>query len=186
MKEKTIFYVFLIVFISLCLGYLVFFNKPEEIPTVVFGSVAALFSFYAYFFSKENFRLELMEKRWDIYEKTLEFCSVVVTHGGLPPNSDNEVRNQSIINGLIAANNSFRGIGYHKARSLFGDDIHELFGKLNKSYAWLISNQNLTPRRAAELAEQRNEHLTFIWDTVNKLPDLFKPYVYFGDYKNKT
>ena len=35
--------------------------------------------------------------------------------------------------------------------------------------------------------QQRNkelEHITFIYDTITKLPDLFAPYIYFGNYKN--
>jgi hypothetical protein len=60
-----------------------------------------------------------------------------------------------------------------------------LFGKLNKSYSWLSSfsrgpGQSMSHE---EWAMKLSEEEMFIWETVNKLPDVFKPYMYFGDYR---
>lgn len=157
-------------------------DKLELLPATFFSATTAAFSFLAYKFSKEKFRLDLFEKRWAVYESTLEFCSRVTQQGSLRRTNDNE---ETIVAAVQAANNSFRGLGWHKTRALFGDDIYELFKKLNKSYAWLtaFSERPEDPIQNAAWPLQMLEHSTFVWETVEKLPDVFKPYVYFGDYK---
>lgn len=187
MKEKSTFQFCLLALITTSIAFLILDDKAENIPSVLFSGLAAFFAFHAYLFTKEKFRLDLLEKRWSVYEETLKFCSTVLTYGGLPSykdSPDKEAQNKAIIAALIAADASFRGIGYHKTRSMFGKDIEDLFSKLNESYSWIVSHQNVSPAKAAEQAEEETKHLKFIWETVNTLPDLFKPYVYFGDYRN--
>ena len=117
-------------------------NQFQLLPIVLFGAIAAHFSNQAYKFTHEKFRLDLFDKRWDIYERTLEFCSSVFSHGGIPKYGKNEKQNEDIEKALIAAHESFRGIGLHRAKSLFGEDIQALFTDLNNSYAWLTSYQD--------------------------------------------
>lgn len=151
------------------------------IVTLVFGTITAIFSYFAYRFSKERFRLELLAKRWEIYEETLKFCSMVVKYGGIPKYSDDPERNDSVIKGIQSAEQSFRGIGFHKTRSLFGPDIDKKFDQINRSYAWLLTFRDVP-------IDERTggtwyEHVMTIYDSMIELPNLFKPYVYFGDYK---
>lgn len=186
MKEKSAFHLCLLLLIAASMIFLIFSNKTENIPSVFFSGLAAFFAFHAYLFTKEKFRLDLLEKRWSVYEDTLKFCSTVMTYGGLPSykdSSDKEGQNQAIIAAIVSANESFRGIGYHKTRSMFGQDIHDLFSKLNESYSWIISHQNVFPKNVEQINKE-STHIKFIWETINALPDLFKPYVYFGDYRS--
>jgi hypothetical protein len=155
-------------------------RKSETLPTLWISVIAAGFSFSTYIYSREKFRLDLLDRRWEIYEKTLEFCSVVLQHATLVPNERNQ---ETISRGLMAAQESFRGIGHHKTRALFGPDIHGVFDKMNKSYAWLSSGFSPTD---PGYAENKNKHVMFIVDTANALPDLFRPYVYFGDYVRRV
>lgn len=156
--------------------------KWDLLPATFCTIITLHFSYYAYKFSKERFRLDLFDKRWEVYEKVLEFCSTVTSEGGLVANERNK---EDISNAIKAAHNSFRGVGWHKTQALFGNDIHQHFDKLNESYAWLVSHKN-PPRdetKRDKWAEDDYSHTMFIWQTVNKMPELFKPYVHFGNYK---
>lgn len=157
-------------------------KKLELLPATFFSATTAAFSYLAYKFSKEKFRLDLFDKRWVVYENTLEFCSRVTQQGSLRRTDNNQAE---ILAALQAANNSYRGLGWHKTRALFGDEIYDLFDKLNSSYGWLtaLSEPPIDPIENAEWPQKQREHSTFIWETVNRLPDVFKPYVYFGDYR---
>jgi len=92
---------------------------------------------------------------------------------------------EDVIKILIAAEGSFRGIGLHKSRTLFGEEIQELLKQLNDSYSWLVAFHE-APSDSSERkkwAENWHKHITFLLDTTRQLPEVFKPYIYFGDYK---
>lgn len=142
------------------------------------------FSFFSYKFSKEKFRLDLLDRRWEVYQETLKFCSMVMKFGDIPTHSDDEDRNKEAISGLISAHEAFRGMGYHKSKALFGDDISDCFDKLNEAYAWFVTYNDIPySEYSAEDFERKRQHISLIVDISTDLPDLFKPYVYFGDYK---
>ncbi len=148
-------------------------SKLELVPTS-FGAIAtAAFAFLAFRFSKERFRLDLSHERWKIYENLVIFCSLAMQTGLTSKEA------------IAAADGSFRGMGYHRSRSLFGMDIAELLGKLNESYSWLISHGNAPEgdTQRDDWAEKSAKHEGFVWETVNKLPEHFKGYLYFGDYR---
>lgn|GEM_PF-4422378 len=152
-------------------------------PSTLFTLLASLFSYAALLYSRDKFVLDLLDKKFEIYAKALEFCSIVIEYGGLKHHSD--ANNENYVKALKAADLSFRSIGWHKTKALFDDDIHELFAKINKSYAYLISFDE-APHDEAERKEWDQrwcDENKFIWETVNKLPEAFKPYVYFGDYR---
>jgi hypothetical protein len=130
-------------------------------------------------FTKERFRLDLLEERFEIYKRTLEFCSIVQSHASLRANDRNK---EQVEAALRAAHDSFRGFGFHRARALFGSDINDLFGKLNESYSYLVAlGDETSPHYKATTFW---EHVQFIAEQCTKLPDHFKPYVYFGDYRS--
>lgn len=153
----------------------------ESVPTVVFGAITAILSYLAYRFSREKVRLELFDKRWAIYEETLKFCSLVTEQGTLRYTADNKDQIESAIK---SAHSSFRGIGLHRASALFGPEIQKLFDDLNKSYSWLVTYSDQSNGRDSNWPQKHYHHLKFIWDTVQALPDVFKPYMYFGDIRN--
>lgn len=160
-------------------------EQHAHVPTFIVACVAMWFSFFAYKFSKERFRLELFDRRWEIYLDTLKFCSMVIQFGVIPRHSNDKDKNQEVIEGLIAAEGAFRGIGYHKSKSLLGEDINEYFERLNKAYSWLWVHNDINYNRySPEDFERESEYLEQIFEVAQNLPDLFKPYVYFGDYKN--
>jgi len=153
------------------------------VVTIIFGFVTVTLSSVALFYSKEKFRLDLFDKRWEIYEHTLDFCSIVTQQGSLRATEDNR---EHIIRAVTAAGKSFRGIGWHKTRALFGPDIHGLFEKLNQTYSWLTVYSERPPNGTPEgdnwPTDMYNKSM-FVYNTATGLPDLFKPYVYFGNYK---
>lgn len=164
---------------------MIFQSKWEAIPTTVFSTLTAVFSFWAYEFSKERFRLDLFEKRWPIYEAILKFCSHVIQQGRLKLDANSQ---EGTLAAIQAAEESFRGIGWHKSKALFGRDVIQLLEKLNKSYAYLSSFHSAPedPSERTKWADESNRQLLFIWETVNELPEKFRPYVYFGDYRSNN
>jgi hypothetical protein len=95
-------------------------------------------------------------------------------HATLQARKGNE---EDIQKAIIAAHDSFRGIGYHKTRALFGKDIYDLFEELNKSYSFLVSGLS-----NSDIGENL-KHVSFVVETGTKLPEYFKDYIYFGNYK---
>jgi len=160
-------------------------QKSELLPTLWISAIAAGLSFNSYVYAKEKFRLDLLDKRWEIYEETLEFCSAVMRHGTLRVTEENE---EKIFAAIKAAENSFRGIGYHKTKSLFGEDINQRFEELNKSYSWLSSftDYPINPDEHQKWVEDKHNHIMFVYKTGQELPEIFKPYVYFGDYRREN
>jgi hypothetical protein len=160
-------------------------DKWDALPPFFLTCVTAIFSFFAYKHAKEKFRLDLMEKRLEVYKNLMTFCSVVMTEGSLIANDQN---GKNIERGHKAAHESFRGSGWHQTRILFGDDIETLFQQLNNSYSWLVSFDSAESygEKRNTWAKDRTQHLKFIIDTNTNLPNIFKPYIYFGFYKNEN
>jgi hypothetical protein len=172
------------------LGFVIFLYKIDElssIPTFTVACLALIFSYFAYEYSKEKFRLELMEKRLEIYENVVKFCSTSITYAGLSKHEkEDEHTTQQKIEGIEAAHKAFRGLGYHKYKMLFGPDIEEIFKKLNKSFAiMVVKGHNSSSPEYQEWIKKENDQLKFISDTLTELPNHFRPYLYFGDYKKR-
>ncbi len=161
------------------------FIKVDLGFSTIFSTITLCFSYGAYQFAKEKFRLDLLDKRWEVYVHVLDFCSVVSSQGTLTGREDNI---EVITTALQAAEQSFRGIGLHKTRALFGEDIQVLFEQLNEGYAYLssFSESPSDPTERTEWAKRKNQHVRFTHNTAGKLPEHFKSYVYFGDYKNTS
>jgi hypothetical protein len=157
--------------------WLIFFKKEDLVPQLWLSIVAAVFAFFALIYSKEKFRLDLLDRRFEIYQKALEFCTVIFEQGSLDPNERNR---EAIIHALQAAHESFRGIGHHKTKALFGEDVSVLFDKINKSFSYISTHGRIVDRDP----QTYWKHVNFIAELPGQLPELFKPYIYFGDYKN--
>jgi hypothetical protein len=177
--EPAIVYVFITCILVVSVSLLFFLHKVDLIPATIFTFLATLFAYTGLYYTKEKFRLDLYEKRFEIYCKTLDFCSLIMTHGGMP----RERHQEHIDNAVLAAKGSFAGIGYHQTRALFGSDIADLFEKLNRTYAWLSTYDEPLDLDHHVWAKRKHDSILFIWETVEKLPEIFKPYVYFGNYR---
>jgi len=143
-SNKIAFTVIAIATLMFTLG-LFTYNKPELVPQLWIGVTALELSYFACMFTAEKLRLDLLDRRFDIYEKTLSFCRAVMVHGSLDASKDNKEQ--------IAAHESFRGIGWRRTQALFGEDIVSLFKKLNESFAHVIAfggNRASDPRFDAE------------------------------------
>jgi len=174
------FYIVMAICIVLSFFFIKKSTKYEYVPATIFAGFTAFFSYYTYRFSKEKFRLDLFERRFAIYEKILEFCSIIVTYGDLPIGDNNK---EERIRLQQAVDASFRSIGFHKTRSLFGEDIYELCLKLNKSYAFFLTYSDPSIRNPEAYTNEWLVNMTFMQNTIDKLPTIFEAYISFGDYK---
>jgi hypothetical protein len=180
--QRNIAYLGLLLVTALSVLLLANQDKLELMPTTLFSATTVLLSYFAYRFSAERFRLDLLDRRWVIYEGVLEFCSRVTAQGGL---SFDERSREETLKAVDTAQQSFRGIGWHKSKALFGSDVIGLLEKLNKSFAWLSAHDRgpSDPAKRSEWSEDWERHALFVFETANSLPEIFKPYVYFGNYK---
>lgn len=161
--------------------FLLFYNeKPELIPQLWVSIVVAILSYWASTFTAEKLRLDLFDRRFEIYSKTLTYCSAVLAYASLERREENKAQIDAAVS---AAHDSFRGIGYHKTRALFGADIADLFKQLNDSYAYIVAYGGERPGGNGYDAQKYFEHVNRTVEISAKLPDYFKPYVYFGDHK---
>jgi hypothetical protein len=169
---------------TLCIALSFYFinksTKYEYVPATIFAGFTAFFSYFTYRFSKEKFRLDLFERRFEIYEKILEFCSIIATYGNAPIGEHNK---EEIIRFRKAADASFRSIGFHKTRALFGKDIYDLCQKLNQSYAFFLTFSDSSFLGPQAYANEWLKNMTFITNTIDNLPLIFEAYISFGDYK---
>ncbi len=159
-------------------------SKLELLPSVILGCITAIFAFCAYKYTKEKFRLELFEKRWEVCQHINVFCSIVIKYGdlpklGKPEDKDYEERKQDIIEYQNAAAKSFKGEGYHLRSLLFSKDTEDTFKKLNEAYGFLSN-----PYLHSNDPYTAEDHILKLSRIYEDLPELFKPYLYFGDYRN--
>lgn len=161
-----------------------FTSASTERVAILFTGIAAFFSYEGYLYNKEKFRLELFEKRWKVYESLHRFNSVLLQLGELgslkqttnETQLDYELRKNKITLARDVAEDCFRGIGWHSSQLLFGEDIHSQLGRVNIIYCESESGSS-TPQDRASNAQ-------FLIELTKKMPDLFSPYLYFGDYKS--
>jgi hypothetical protein len=133
-------------------------DRWELFPGTAFSGATALFAYFAYRFSAEKFRLDLLDRRWSIYENILEFCSRVIQHG--PLRLDDASREQTLKT-IGAAEQSFRGTGWHKSNALFGPDVIAKLEELNASFSWL-SVRNQAPEDVTERQKWEKEWISHI------------------------
>jgi hypothetical protein len=174
------------VLIVLCIWGLL--AKSDRIETVFFAAIAAFFTYKSYISSEERFRLDLFEQRFKIYEELIVFCSSVLAIGGIKPGASIGDQYFDQVKRLYdAADNSFRGLGYHKATALFGEDVRKLLENINSTYSWLIAFNRRPPVGTPGYdtwPDQWAKHITFLHNICTDLPKMLRPYVYFGDVKN--
>jgi hypothetical protein len=154
-------------------------SKSESLTNYTLLIITTIFAFLAYKYNKEKFRLELFEKRWEVYRNIAKFCSNAAIYGDLSPKPDNEDKEKVRKEAYDAMGKSFKGEGYHLRSLLFSNDMEDTFEELNQAYAFLSSHY-LPSNQPFE----GRDHLLKLSKIYEDLPNLFKPYLYFGDYRN--
>lgn len=151
--------------------------------TLFLSFVAALLAALAYFNTRERFRLDLFEKRWPIYEGVVRICSIVQAFGGVPiparyQGDRDEFRVERSRELADLLNENLRGLGYHKSKSLFGPELTYELNKLHNHLVWMevfeVGQHN---------ADEWGRRMMEISELAYRLPTLFEPYTYFGNYK---
>jgi hypothetical protein len=156
----------------------------EQYIASIISIFAIVISFMAYRNSEQKLRLDLFEARWEIYKEILKFCSIVSKNGGIPKPNQGEI-NPEIIGAVNSAHKSFRGHGYHRSKALFGDDVNERLDALDKIYSELYAESKVIDYDGLKNDDQKMENVKKVIEFYKELPEIFKPYVYFGDIKAK-
>lgn len=157
-------------------------NKTEYFPTFCISMITLSFSYYAYLFSKEKFRLDLLDKRWEAYEQIVDFCKKVSAYGGFPKETQNKFQEQEVYEAFISAIYLFNGMGAHKVKSLFGEDVQKEFQKLRDHYVYFVTRRE-ADQKNAWLDKEGVTRLEDVLTISQNLPSTLKSYMYFGDYK---
>lgn len=144
----------------------------ERVP-ILFTGITACFSYEAYRYNKEKFRLELFEKRWEVYSSMFSLLSKMPRHNKdvASGESVSDVRIKEIVE---AAHGSFRGKGWQKSKFLFGSEVESVLKEIDAIY--------IQSSIGGLSKEQERE----IYVLLIGLPEKFSPYLYFGDYKNEA
>ena len=154
--------------------------KYDLLPQLWVSLVVAFLAYWAAYFTSERLRLDLFDKRFEIYEKAIEFSSVVMKHGSLRSTA---ASSDDVGRAIREAYESFRGIGYHKARALFGVDIADLFKEINDSFTYVIAFQDAAVSEVSYAPDRYHERVLNIVSIAERLPDDLRPCLYFGDYR---
>ncbi|MDE0724573.1 MAG: hypothetical protein OSB62_07735 [Alphaproteobacteria bacterium] len=160
-----------------------------EWVAIIISMAAVTISYHAHRISKAKINHELFEKRWEIYTNMGTFCSVVSQEGGLPriselmPDTEENKRKLRAKKRFFeSAEKAFVGVGYHRVRILFGNDIVEYAEELSSAYAWFSSYE---PEDEG-YAKGRMSHAKKLAEINKNLPEIFKDYLYFGDTNLKS
>ena len=138
-------------------------NKSEILPVFFVSLISAGVVYGTAQDSKNKLRLELFEKRYEIYEELMKILLYVQF------NHKNDVEMKEVMVRDFCYN-----LKYHKISLMFGAEIEEQLRNLFSELRNIISRQ-----KEGEGAEV----CLCMEDMINKTITLFKPYLYFGDIK---
>lgn len=150
--------------------------KLEAVSQMWLTGFALILSYWAITFARDKLRLDLFQRRFEIYLNTLKYCNHIRRYARHWREQSKEAEDLAA---LQAAYDSFRGIGRHETIALFGEDIKNVFDRLNENFVFIEAHQNDESRSSKEYWG----HVVEVVELSEKLPDLFKPYIYFGDVR---
>ncbi len=155
------------------------YGSKGSFPTFLTASLAACFSYQALQYTREKFRLDLFEKRYEVYLNIwtfLDFCIQMGRMGFLQDEiNDNAHRLRCL------SNDALYRIGSHKSRLLFGKEISDFLVAIRKVYAYW-SSFPLT----SENSEKKAQDMMFFVSSIENLPQIFAPYISFAEYRDKN
>ncbi len=169
----------LIAIISLIYFILGIFKVSVDLNNFI-ATILSIFtviiSFGAYKHTQEQFRLNLLDKRYEIYGNLYDFFKFVNSNTNIYE-KDMTPEAYYTMHDLVCK--SFLGEGYHKSLALFGKDVEEFLGKVRMTYIYLRDNSP----SGQNLREYTTNYVA-LREMQVELADIFRAYVYFGDHKN--
>jgi len=169
-----------LLFTSFSIFIFIHTEKPWDVfPTFCIAYIAIFFSYHGYVFSKEKFRADLLEKRLQFNDDLICFLSICF----------NDAKDQNKKNDL--ANKCIQGLGIHKAKSLFGEEVIDFLNRLHNCYVIIQTYKTPESRLSISYNENKDElqkyktAVAILSNAPNLLPSLFAPYIYFGNYKKQ-
>ena len=170
----------LVIFTILSVLILLSLDEREMVPaTSLFTGLATVFSYQALCYSREKFRLDLFERRLEFYGSMVNLCSMV-TQGFI---ESEDLKEQKAVD--EARYQCIRGNGLHKAHLLFGNDIVQKIKELDQAFTTLSMAHTARRSSANFDAQEEMRAFSLFQQTVNSMPIMFSPYIYFGDYQRR-
>ena len=170
---------------------MIWINSNKEVAelgvTIIFGMITAGFSYLAYFYTKEKFRHDLLNKRWPIFKTIIEVSNIASKLTDIPLNKDDRQVTENTykewVDKLKPAQDKLKKINHQEVISLFGKDILEhinvVYGSLS---ACITTPYNYTTTTSVQ---SRNENITRLRKNSEHLIELFSPYMDFSQYKKQ-
>lgn len=158
------------------------------LAALVFGGMTATFAFLAYRYTREKFRLDLFDRRWEYFIELWEASQIALTIPPIPRLYGS--RSVAALVDRAPADGSdesaewrelYRRVrkcvsreGRLRAKALFG---HEVLKHLDAAAAVLADAERLT--EADDEVVRRREFI----EMTGKMFAAFEPYLYFGDHR---
>jgi hypothetical protein len=139
---------------------------PAAFVTFIIGCIAARITYNQFRVAQAKLKLDLFDKRYDVFHKTWVIMSGVVDKG---------TRNAQF--GLGTPLNNF----LPQAKFLFGKDINDYLDLVSKKWARLHGIEGMD--RPSEYAQEKSELLMFFHDEASRAKEVFGPYLNFEEWK---
>lgn len=147
-------------------------SESSERVAILFTGITACFSYEGYRYNKEKFRLELFEKRWEIYKVLTEISRLCDGNQIWTDGSETDKT------AYVDCGKKFLDIKVQNYLVLFGADVGKALSRVDYIYK-KVSSGNID--FAKEDVGKLNKELA---DFFINCPDIFSPYLYFGNYKS--
>lgn len=142
-------------------------SESSERVAIIFTGITACFSYEGYRYNKEKFRLELFEKRWEVYEAAYAYLNAWIN---LPFDADPHGKMLMDIETLYNKA-SLALMVFGKEVSPTIDLIFDLHQKAEDGFSYTVDEE-----KQADNIRAKNH--------LSQMLKMFSPYLYFGDYKS--
>jgi|SRR5271170_1707414 len=135
-------------------------------PTALIALIVAIITFQQWRVSKAKLKLDLFDRRYDVFFKTWVILSETVAKGTRETNY-----------GLGTPFNNF----LPQAKFLFGDDINNYLDLVSEKWTRLHGIEGMD--RQSEYAQEKSDLMMFFHDESARAKDVFGPYLNFDEWK---
>lgn len=153
------------------------------LATVAFGLATTALALLALKYTREKARLDLYEKRLAFYNRLWKGLSLATTanHPGPDSPQDDLVRYRKNSGKIQDALSHF---SYHESRALFGPDVWSFMDEMRAAELSLRLMQSTRPPNTKAddelFKKQYLDASNTLFEGVNRMPDVFAPYLDFG------